>query len=615
MPVACAAIFASLLSGCTRAAPQEAKVTSEFTSLPTKQVDDVLKGTIWEQVDLGNADPVRVSGYGLVVGLQGTGDTRAPNPVREYMMRQMQKRGFGNANIPGFGAVGPEQVLNDSLKRTAIVRVDAFIPPGARRGQSVDAQVSALENSNTTSLNRGILYSTELAPRGADPFNPGGGVTNPWARSAGSITINPNLAVQDGELSAQQKLSLRYGVVMGQGVVVDERPLVLKLRQPENRMARLIERRIQDRFQNSKIASAKNPSQVFVTVPLEYGQDWEHFIGVVTHLYFNYTAEFGTLQAKKIAEVAVRDREKAPLMDISYCWEGIGQPALPAVRSLLTSDSPDVAFAAARAGAFLGDSASQETLCMMAQTRGHPFELNAIRILSALKPNVRTQTVLRKLLDRDSVLARVEAYRAMLTTQDAFIVSRPVRESFTIDLLPSTGPAIVYATRVGTPRIAFIGERSVLARGALFLALNNTLTIAADDDRRSAKIYYRGGLGEDATSIEASQDSAVIAGRLGGDAPSGEPRINLAYADVVGLLQRMCDQKLFVGASGRPATFVLEMLPGLDDPIMGAPSIPDQRPQGDTPSDAPTIPDAPVSNKPAASEPLIAPTLEGRPQK
>ncbi|HEY0008504.1 MAG TPA: flagellar basal body P-ring protein FlgI [Tepidisphaeraceae bacterium] len=603
-----------LLTGCTQKpvappAPVQAR-------LPQKEVPEFLKGSIWEQVDVANVEPMRVSGFGLVVNLSGTGDTRAPNPVREYMIKQMQKHGFGSSvqtssTETGFEKLGPEAVLNDKDRRVAVVRVDGFIPAGARKGQRFDVQVSALENSNTTSLHRGTLYETDLSPRGADPFNPGAGAINPWARVNGPIFVSPEYALENNAQTTMQKLSLRYGLVMGRGTVMQDRPLVFKLRGPEKRMARAIEYRIDERFQDSNVAAAKDEGEIWINVPPSFGDDWERFIGVVTHLYFNYSAEFAAIKARQLSEIALRDRDKAPLMDISYCWEGLGEAALPEIRPLLSSDSPEVAFAAARAGAHLGDVASQEALGRIALTENHPFQLNAIRSLSSMSRNTRVTTVLREILDTDQLLARIEAYKALVALNDSTVYTRSIREKYLLDIVPSKGPPLIYASRTGIPRIAVIGQRAEVRTPVLFLAMANHFNIVADAKQPGLTMFYRGTKYEPDVKVESQQDIAVVIARMGGEGTPGEPRLNFGYGDVVGLVQRLAEAKLIVTQPSMrntqlAAVFQMEAVSGLDDPILNAPPIVEtsaQRPQGaeETPlptNDVPTLPPLPTPESP-----------------
>src|SRR5688572_22682870 len=84
-----AALAVALLTahGCARRPPQTARSEPRFPSLPPKDVPDYLKGTIIERVDVFNTGPKPVSGYGLVANLWGTGDAKASNATREYMIR------------------------------------------------------------------------------------------------------------------------------------------------------------------------------------------------------------------------------------------------------------------------------------------------------------------------------------------------------------------------------------------------------------------------------------------------------------------------------------------------------------------------------------------------
>ena len=93
-------------------------------------------------------------GYGLVVGLNGTGDRPRNSPFTEKSIQGMLERlGVGNLS-------------EDELKtaNTAAVMVTAMLPPFARRGSTIDVVVSSL--GDATSLRGGTLVVTPLT--GAD---------------------------------------------------------------------------------------------------------------------------------------------------------------------------------------------------------------------------------------------------------------------------------------------------------------------------------------------------------------------------------------------------------------------------------------------------------------
>lgn len=93
-------------------------------------------------------------GYGLVVGLDGTGDRTNQAPFTEQSFRNMLLE-FG-VRLPKTGSM--------QLRNVAAVAVSATLPPFARIGQKIDITVSSL--GNATSLRGGNLLLLPL--KGAD---------------------------------------------------------------------------------------------------------------------------------------------------------------------------------------------------------------------------------------------------------------------------------------------------------------------------------------------------------------------------------------------------------------------------------------------------------------
>lgn len=107
--------------------------------------------------DLASVGGVRTNqliGYGLVVGLDGTGDQTSQAPFTTQSLKNMLGR-FGVALPPG---------VNAQTKNIAAVIVHADLPPFAKRGQTIDISVSSVGNAG--SLRGGALLLTPL--RGAD---------------------------------------------------------------------------------------------------------------------------------------------------------------------------------------------------------------------------------------------------------------------------------------------------------------------------------------------------------------------------------------------------------------------------------------------------------------
>ncbi|MDV6319155.1 flagellar basal body P-ring protein FlgI [Chromohalobacter sp. HP20-39] len=113
-------------------------------------------------------------GYGLVVGLDGTGDQTTQTPFTGQTLINM---------LSQLGVSIPEGT-NMQLQNVAAVMVTAQLPPFARQGQEMDITVSSMGNAD--SLRGGTLLMTPL--RGVDG--------NVYAMAQGNLLV--------GGISAQQ---------------------------------------------------------------------------------------------------------------------------------------------------------------------------------------------------------------------------------------------------------------------------------------------------------------------------------------------------------------------------------------------------------------------------
>lgn len=192
-------------------------------------------------------------GYGLVVGLDGTGDqtTQAPFTVQSLKSMLNQLGVF----LP------PDARLQ--LKNVAAVAVHASLPPFAKPGQQIDITVSSI--ANATSLRGGSLLMTPL--KGADgqvyAMAQGSLVVGGFGAEGAdgsSITFNvpsagriPNGAIVERAVASQ--------AVAGQ-------PMRLHLHQPDFTTADRLVSAINRRFGPGH-ASAMDPTTVLVNAPAD----------------------------------------------------------------------------------------------------------------------------------------------------------------------------------------------------------------------------------------------------------------------------------------------------------------------------------------------------------
>jgi flagellar P-ring protein precursor FlgI len=205
--------------------------------------------------DLASVEGVRANqilGYGIVVGLNGTGDTLNNAPFTKQSLTAMLERLGVNTR----GA-------NMRTANVAAVMVTANLPPFATQGTRLDVTVSALGDAK--SLQGGTLLATPLL--GAD-----GEV---YAVSQGSVAIAGFSA--EGEASKITRGVPTVGRIANGGLVEREidfalnklKTLRLSLRNPDLTTARRMAAAIND-FLGGDAAEPTDPSTVVLQIPARF---------------------------------------------------------------------------------------------------------------------------------------------------------------------------------------------------------------------------------------------------------------------------------------------------------------------------------------------------------
>lgn len=109
---------------------------------------------IKDLASIAGVRPNQLVGYGLVVGLDGTGDQTTQAPFTSQSLVSMLKQ-FGVNLPPG---------INPRVQNVAAVVIHADLPPFVKPGQTIDVTVASIGNAK--SLRGGSLLMTPL--RGAD---------------------------------------------------------------------------------------------------------------------------------------------------------------------------------------------------------------------------------------------------------------------------------------------------------------------------------------------------------------------------------------------------------------------------------------------------------------
>lgn len=218
--------------------------------------------------DLAGFEGVRdnaLVGYGLVVGLNGTGDTLTNSPFTERSLIGMLER-LGINESSDFSTI--------KTKNIAAVMVTATLPPFATQGSHIDVNIGTMGDAK--SLQGGILLVTPL--QGAD-----GEV---YAVAQGTISSGYSASGQSG--SSVTKGVPTSGRIVNGAIVereinfrfADMSSLRLSLRNPDFTTARRIADAI-NRDTHSSIADATDSATVHMQIPAERKND---VVGLMTEI-------------------------------------------------------------------------------------------------------------------------------------------------------------------------------------------------------------------------------------------------------------------------------------------------------------------------------------------
>ena len=197
-------------------------------------------------------------GYGLVVGLNGTGDDQQVYFTLRSVQHMLRRLGVQAAQEMVF------DLRNLRLRNAAAVMVTAELPPFARTGNHLDVTVSSM--GNATSLQGGTLLLTPLM--GVD--------LKVYALSQGTLSVG-GFSVSGRTGSRMNKNHTTVGRVPGGAIVEKEVPsrfvnkdqMVVALHRPDFTTATRLSEAINKTIGKSS-ARAIDPATVVVKFPKKY---------------------------------------------------------------------------------------------------------------------------------------------------------------------------------------------------------------------------------------------------------------------------------------------------------------------------------------------------------
>ncbi len=220
--------------------------------------------------DIVNVESMRSNmlvGYGLVVGLNGTGDNLNSSPfTKESLVSMLERLGVNTR-----GDVSME------TKNVAAVMVTAVLPPFARQGTTIDVTISALGNSK--SLLGGTLLVTPLLGADGEVY----AVSQGSVATSGFSAIGKSASVTKGVPTSGRILS---GAIIEKEIGFElekEKVLRLSLVNPDFTTAKRISD-IVNQFTKSQAAKPIDPGTISVRIPDSYNSNIFGFVTDIEQL-------------------------------------------------------------------------------------------------------------------------------------------------------------------------------------------------------------------------------------------------------------------------------------------------------------------------------------------
>ena len=445
-------------------------------------VDPMMRGTVASETAVDGLNSVIVRGYGLIVGLNGTGGRLMPAEVRAMMIQELARRGIGNPATSPEGWT-PETVLNSP--DTAVVVVEGIISPGSPKTTKFDLRVSALPGTDVTSLEGGRLYTSDLRP---GPLLIGSRQAKIVAEGKGNVFINPFVEPGATKRDAVNRL---VGRILDGGTVTQDMPLKLKLATSSHTRSRTIQSAINSTFprepnQKNETARGENADSIELSVPPSYKDKSADFIQIVRHLPLEVTASEATAVAVRKALIANPGSSE----DAMWRFRSLGKRVLPIIQDLYTYGEENPRMAALEAGAALDDPLAVHPLLAMSLEGSIEHRVRAIALLGEMGFNPDVDLGLRPLLDDADVDVRLATYEALVKRHDPSIMSLNIDGKFDVVLVPSTIP-LVYVVQSGRPTIAVFDRTLSIERPLTLSTWSNRLMLQANSGDEQVQVYYR----------------------------------------------------------------------------------------------------------------------------
>lgn len=496
----------------------EPAVTTKEPSEHATVID--LGATIGSLAEVFSFGSIPVEGYGLVGGLNGTGSSECPTPIREYLKQYILKQ------------LSEDKVDVDELissHDTAVVAVQGIMPTAVPKNQYFDVRVIALPNTQTTSIEGGWLYSTELKTIG------GFGVSTKALASAKGPVFMDTLS--------SEGTNKKIGYVLAGGRVLDDYEINMGLYQPDYKTASLICSKLNGRF-GSGTARAVSPSQIELKVPAAYKKQKQRFASIIKAIYLMETPEATKERISTFVRKLATSEDKYAS---EIALEAIGNKSLNKLAALLNSSQEQVRLAAARCMLNLGSDRGLNMLREIASDKDSAYRLEAFKAISTSASRNDAIAISRKLLRDSDFNIRFAAYENLRRLDDITITQKFIASSFYLEQIVQTEHKEIYVSRSGQPRIVLFGAPIYCHNNIFIQSAAGNITINAPEGQKYVSIIRKhpkrpNVMVQLKSSFELGDIIQTLCEEPVKQKQEEHRGLNVSYAEAIAILKQMCDK-------------------------------------------------------------------------
>ncbi len=479
--------------------------------------------TIGSLVSILVPEPVPVEGLGLVAGLEGTGSTECPPQIRSYLRQYILRQ------LPAKIRLDVDEFINNP--NTAVVSVRGVIPAIASKNEYFDVKVEALTSTQTTSLDGGRLFTSELKISGNLGVN-----TRISADAEGPVYIDKidNTGIDN-----------KTGYILAGGKVLDEYRIILTLKKPDFAMANQIRNRINGRF-NDTAAKAVSSDRVEFIVPPKYKEQKQRFVSIIAALHLTQEP---VINNKRINTYVKGLSDSPNKYSNEIALEAIGNECLNELGLLLESSDEKIRLHAGRCMLNLGSDAGLVVLRQIAMDKNSTHRVEALESITFGAKQNDAVSISGKLLRDDDFQIRLVAYEQLRKLDDVSIKQEFIGRSFYLERVTQTGYKSVFVSRSGQPRFVLFGA-PISCNGNIFVQSGkgdviinapsgqNYVNIIRKHPKRPSVITQLKSTFELGDIIRTLCDDPIKEGE------KGRGGLGVSYADAAALLKQMCDMSV-----------------------------------------------------------------------